>query len=398
MSIKGKFRKDKALFGKILVTLAAVALLLIPAAAAQGELLFPLQLGGYQQYNATDGASHFWQSRGWVVAENILLNGQTYFQIRRENWDPYETNPRGSEDNLMRSTDTQAWISVGGPEWLMFQIGTPGATTWTYTAPWGNVFCEITNFSSVTVPFGTFGAHEERTRGVEGDPPVYYNPNWFYLVPGLGMIKEVDETVDISRIPRTHALSQTGYQGVSLMPLKTGMRFTYNARDQIGNTWQMRLEILGQVTMNGTTYFRGRQLNYDPIEQKTDQWVYIRCTANELYISFDGVTERLEFQIAGPGTAWNFPEDPGTMYKQINSIEPVNVLGGSFLAYKHQSQYIEGSFISPYFYDYVVPALGIAKMETYDVDNPSRAPLIFELVKMEERKGALPALMLLLGK
>jgi len=396
MSIKGKFRKDEAGFGKILVTLAVVALLLIPAAAAQGELLFPLQLGGYQQYNAADGASHFWQARGWVVAENILLNGKTYFQIRRENWDPYETNPRGSEDNLMRSTDTQAWISVGGPEWLMFQTGDVG-TNWTYTDPWGVFFCDIMSFGSLTVPAGTFNAYEERMRSVEG-PEVYGLPNTFYLVPGHGQVKEVALNVDPSRIPRTHALSQTGYQGVSLMPLKTGNRFTYNARDNLGNTWQMRLEILGQVTMNGTTYFRGRQLNYDPIEQKTDQWVYIRCTANELYISFDGVTERLEFQIAGPGTAWNFPEDPGTMYKQINSIEPVNVLGGSFLAYKHQSQYIEGSFISPYFYDYVVPALGIARMEDHWVDGPGRAPLIFELVKMEEVKGALPALMLLLGK
>jgi len=107
MSIKGGVRKDKGLFGKILVTLAVVALLLIPAAAAQGELLFPLQLGGYQQYNAADCASNFWQSRIWVVAENISLNGQTYYQIRMENWDPYGENPRGSEDNLIRSTDTQ---------------------------------------------------------------------------------------------------------------------------------------------------------------------------------------------------------------------------------------------------------------------------------------------------
>ena len=292
-------------------------------------------------------------------------------------------------------------MSLGGPEWLMFQTGTPGATSWTFTAPWGDVFCEITNFSSVMVPFGTFDAYEERTRGVIVDPPGYYNPDTFYLVPGEGMIKEVAENVDPpSRIARTHALSQVGYQGVSLMPLKTGNRFTYNARDDLDNTWQMRLEILGQVTTsNGKTYFRGRQLNYDPIEHKTDQWFYIRCTANELWVSEDGVTEHLEFKIAGPGpgTSWDFPEDSGWVYKEITSIEPVNVLGGSFLAYKHQSHYEEGEFVSPYFYDHVVPALGIVRMEDHWVDGPGRAPLIFELVKMEEVKGALPALMLLLG-
>ena len=194
-------------------------------------------------------------------------------------------------------------------------------------------------------------------------------------------------------------MTQTGSQGVSLMPLKTGNRFTYNARDNLNNTWQMRLEIRGQVTTsNGKTYFRAHQLNYDPIEQDTDRWLYVRCTANELYISFDGVTERLEFQIAGPATPpWNFPDPPGTIYKQITSIEQVNVLGGSFLAYKHQGQYKETGYNSPLWYDYVVPALGIARTEDSNVDNPSRAPLIFELVKMEERRGALPALMLLLG-
>ena len=67
------------------------------------------------------------------------------------------------------------------------------------------------------------------------------------------------------------------------------------------------------------------------------------------------------------------------------------------MAYKHQNQYKEPGFDSPYFFDYVVPALGIAKMEDYWVDNPSRAPLVFELVKMEKGKGVNPGLLLLLG-
>ena len=38
--------------------------------------------------------------------------------------------------------------------------------------------------------------------------------------------------------------------------LKTGLRLTYDASDKLGNKWQMTMQVQGQVTFGGHTYFR----------------------------------------------------------------------------------------------------------------------------------------------
>ena len=115
--------------GRMLFTFAALVFWLIPAVApaATGDL-FPLQLGAYYDYDGSDGAGHTWKHRAKVVAQNITLNGQTYFHIRRQNWDPYRSNPRGAEDSLVRSTDVDAFMSLGGPEWRQFST----TASWQY--------------------------------------------------------------------------------------------------------------------------------------------------------------------------------------------------------------------------------------------------------------------------
>ena len=84
----------------------------------------------------------------------------------------------------------------------------------------------------------------------------------------------------------------------------------------------------------------------------------MRCSANQAWISYDGVTEHLAFQAAGPGTSWNYPDpwETGTDYINIASIEPINVMGGSFLAYRHDGTFTGEGGMGGSWVDYIVPA------------------------------------------
>jgi hypothetical protein len=154
--------------------------------------------------------------------------------------------------------------------------------------------------------------------------------------------------------------------------------------------WQVQ----EQVTFGDNTYFRIRQKNYSSSSGGDGDWeFYLRCSANQAWISYDGITEHLAFQAAGPGTSWNYadPWDPGTDYITIASLGPINVMGGSVLAYRHDGTYTEGGS----WVDYLVPGLGIARREDSDLPGPSRAPLIYTLTKITQGSVS-PAVNLLL--
>jgi len=121
----------------------------------------------------------------------------------------------------------------------------------------------------------------------------------------------------------------------------------------------------------------------------------MRCSANQAWISYDGVTEHLAFQAAGPGTSWNYPDpwETGTDYINIASIEPINVMGGSFLAYRHDGGFVLGGDV--YWVDYVVPGAGIVKREDSDMPDTASPPLTFILTRITQG-NATPAVNLLL--
>jgi hypothetical protein len=386
--------------GRMLVTFAALVFWLIPAVAPAADLpLFAGQLGQYTQFDGSDGAGNQWQAKLKVVAENITLNGQTYFHIRLQNWDPYRSNPRIAEDFLLRSTYVDAFLSKGGPEWRQFSTtGTPAS--WIYYDPPGQTEnftqAEVTGPMGITIPMGTFQAYQNQFTYNESSHPF---PPWYaYLVPGPGVIKDVDTDVDPARGQRTLVLNSAGFDPVSLFQLKTGLRLIYDASDKLGNKWQMIWQVQEQVTLNdGLTYFHMRQIDCDPIGGGVNEEFYLRSTASQTYgRRFDDNLAHLEWQAAGPGTAWNFLQTPDTVYKRINSITPINVLGGSCLAYVTQlspdSSFPQAASI----YDYVVPGLGLVYTEDY-INDPAgtRAPLIYTLTKVTQ--GSVnPALNLLL--
>ena len=379
--------------GRMLVTFAALVFWLIPAVApAATAPLFPLQLGAYSQFDGSDLSGHTWQASIWVVAQNIEFKSQTYFHIRRQNWNPYGWEPLGSQDFLMRSTEVAGYLSVGGEEWHQFQTtGTP--QNWIYYDPPDQTQCytqvEVTGPMEITVPYGYF-PQAYQDKGTFTDPVHQYNPWYAYLAPGLGLIKEVQTNVPSESTTQTQVLTQTGTMGVSLFPMMTGYTWTYNARDKLGNKWQMTMRMQEQVTFGGHTYFRVRQNNYYGPGQ--NQEFYLRCSANQAWISYDGVTEYLAFQVARQGTQWTYPDPryPGTDYIFLDYVGPINVLGGSFLAYPHDGTFVGKGGENGFWIDYIVPAVGLARRDDYNLPDPDRAPLIFELVKMEQVGSANP--------
>jgi hypothetical protein len=387
--------------GRITVTLAALMFWLIPAVAPAAPL-FPMQLGAYNQYDGSDLSGHTWQASIWVVAQNINLNSQTYFHIRRQNWNPYGWNPRGAEDALIRSTDVDAFMSIGGPEWRQFSTtGTP--TSWQYDDPPGQAQTftqvEVTGPIGITVPYGSFAqAYENKFIYNEVSPPHQSNPWFAYLVPSLGLIKEVQTDIPPGSTTMTQALRTAGAKPVFLFPLRTGMRLIYDASDKTGHKWQMIWQVQEQVTLNdGLTYFHMRQIDYDPIAGGVNEEFYLRSTASQTYgRRLDDNSAHLEWQAAGPGTAWNFPKTPDTIYKRINSLTPIIVLGGSYLAYVTQLSLASSFPQATSIYDYVVPGLGPVYMEDY-INDPAgtRAPLIYTLIKITQG-GVGPAVDLLL--
>ena len=379
------------MLARVLIAFTALVIWLIPA-AAPADPLFPMQLGGYYSFDGSDAANHTWNCRLEVVAAGISLNGQTYFHVRQINGDPFDTNRANPADWLMRCTDTQAYMSIGGSEALQFQTGPTSTPSWTTLD--GQTALITSATSNIIVPAGTFNPSFEN-KFTEGT-----NPSWYaYLYPNLGLVKQVDHWVAAGRDPAILALRATGTAPVTLFPLKTGMRLTYNASDLQNHTWRMTLQVLEQVTLNdGLTYFHMRQTNYDPIGGDVNHEDYVRCTASQVYVrKLDENPAHLEFQAAGPSTSWHFLHPPGTLYKQITAITPINVLGGSYLAYVHDSHYEETGYVSPHFIDYTVPGLGPVYMEDYWINDPTgtRAPLIFTLARITQG-GAGPGVSLLL--
>lgn len=389
------------MFSKMLATFAALALLLLLAAApSQAAPLFPLQLGGYYNFDGSDLSGHTWQASIWVVAQNVPLNGQAYFHIRKNDWEPFGWQRFYAQDLLIRSDDVAAYVSVGGTEWLQFQTtGIP--QSWDYWDPPGQTVTynhvQVNGVQSVTVPYGgPYQAYENQI--VHHDPPDQSPPWYAYLVPNLGLIKTVQTDVPPGGTAMTQSLSQIDSRGVSLFPVTPRTRWTYNASDALGHTWQMKIVNLGQVILNGQAYAVIQRSNYDPYGGKVYSLNHMRVTAAQAF-ALEGGDEHLEFQVAGPDTQWNYPKSGGgTYYKRVNSISPTNAFEGRrfYLAYVTQESPDPALPQASSTYSYVVPGLGIAKIEDYNVANPGRAPLNFTLVSLDYQPVSNPGLMLLL--
>jgi hypothetical protein len=374
----------------------ATLLLACLAVSAQAAPLFPLQTGRWMEMDKHDNQGNTWTVR-MMIFEEVTLEEKQYFRVQELFYDPYD--PDGGDkfsEFYMRSTETEVFIYNGLNlgETLVFKTGLQGAS-WTYQDESGTIYKEIVSTNDqITIQGVTYTAYKY----------IHYNINdssrfdYEWIVPGLGLVKEEDHWLDPSqsnRIPLNAVLTRMG-ENPLFFPLKTGMRLNYDASDNLGNTWKMKIYVLEQVTLDDGLYFHMRQVDYDPLAGDRESHFYVRCNSRELFArKLDETPAHLEYQAAGPGTEWDYDRDPYTIYKRISSIESVNVLGGSYLAYVTDLS-PDGAFpTASLMSEFIVPGLGPVKMVDYWIAESGRAPLQFLLTSITQG-GAGPAVNLLL--
>lgn len=361
---------------------------LLFAAPAQAAQLFPLQTGNWMELDKQDNQGNKWTER-FDVLEEVTLDGTKYFHVRVQNSDPLEGDVL--KEVYVRSTDTEAYTynGPGAGETLALMLGQEG-TSWTFDG--GAKRKEIVAIEPITIPYGgTYTAYKYKQYRIS-EPDQYY---FEWVVPGLGIAKDEDHWVWYTRIPVNGVLARAGMN--PFLPFKTGMVMEYNSSDNVGHTWHMRLQVLGQVTLGGKQYYHMRQFNYDPYHQNggpnTLTESYIRGEEKAVY-KYNGVGgENILAQAANKLTSWTRPGNGGTITTQIVDIVQVTVpYGGPLTAYKHQLTWTNGSVTSPPWNEYVVPGISMVKIE--DNDDNGRT---FSHVLARMRMGsASPAVNLLL--
>src|SRR3990172_4189689 len=205
-------------------------------------------------------------------------------------------------------------------------------------------------------------------------------------------------------IPCILLISATSF-AADLWPMTVGMCMEFHKQDSSTPTpieWTTIIKVADEVTINSQTYFKLKEWNYDYNPSSTDYGeFYARSTEDKLY-GYDPSTgiEEIAWQIAPVGTAWNYQEElcggiPGVyeyQFVEISSIEGITLPYGTFdEAYgfeKHEIHPCEPPypFISPFWYEYIVPGIGYVKEVDYWLgSSPLTAPTIMELTQISDK-------------
>jgi hypothetical protein len=390
------------------ISLAALLLACL-AVSVQAAQLFPLQTGQWMEFDKIDNQGHTWTVRMMVFEAKTMDNGKQYFRAQELYYDPYGIEPETFGEFYLRSTETEIYFYnpavLPDKEILVFLKGEVG-DYWDHQEEdnEGHLYTvrkEILSTNDlIPLPYGgTYAAYKYRQYNLDDlanyPTPTRYDLEW--VAPGLGYVQEEDHWFDSTQSGRISysALARAGSNPL-FFPLKTGMRLTYDASDQQNHTWKMRLYVGEQVTLDGLSYFRMRQTDYDPIGGDRNKEFYARCDASKMYVrKLDENLAHLEYQAAGPETEWHYSRTPYTIYKKITAIQPVNVLGGSYLAYV-TNQSPDPTFpLTALMSEFIVPGLGPVEMLDWWVAESDRAPLQFLLTGISQG-GAGPAVDLLL--
>jgi hypothetical protein len=176
-----------------------------------------------------------------------------------------------------------------------------------------------------------------------------------------------------------------------LFPARVGLRWEYNRWDSDDpvNQWPVHFEITSQVTYNSVDYFQFQGWN-DYNDGAYEDTGYLRSTEQAAYWYNPSGADYLDFQKAPVGTAWSYYQPDGSgldyQFQEIVAIEPVTVPYGTFTtAYKHRNYQCVNSDgtgnPSPYWYEWIVPGVGMVKEVDHYVDNVN-PPLTRELVRV----------------
>ncbi|MCF7958247.1 MAG: hypothetical protein K9M57_07365 [Phycisphaerae bacterium] len=209
---------------------------------------------------------------------------------------------------------------------------------------------------------------------------------------GIGMIAGGDISAETGKLTELAELSAIDTSN-KLMPLAIGQTFTYDRIDGNDNGWTTQLVIDSKATFNSMEYFHVTSLNYDN-DQGNENWGYVRSTESQLYGYNSKGPDYLQQQIADVGTRWSTysPDDDDLNYvvNEIVAIEDVTTPYGEFQdAYKTRNyQCVDPDNlnlgISPDWYEWIVPGVGMVKQVDYWADN---APVTMELSEISSGIG-----------
>jgi hypothetical protein len=159
--------------------ICALTFLFIPDFSVAGKLLFPLTTGQKMISIRSDNTGNSWSVTG-EVAEEVTLGSKSYFRLVIRNYN----NEAEYDEIYFRSTEKEVYFYEGTKEFLAFQVA-PVGTKWVT----GDTVREITAIEAVTVPYGgPYQAYVHRNHKPSKNSPYWYT----YIVPGVGMVKEVD--------------------------------------------------------------------------------------------------------------------------------------------------------------------------------------------------------------
>ena len=179
------------MLNKFKVSLITLFLSLSPL-TANADLLWPMQVGQKSVFTRTDSDV---PPNSWTVTlevmEGVTMCSENYFHVHRWNYRNYGE----TVDLYFRSTENADYGCTSGVECIDFQSGEVGEK---WTSCGDTEVTEIMASETVTVPYG--GPYMAIVSRVYNEATMS-SYCYHYIVPGLGLVKEVDYRTD--NPPRT---------------------------------------------------------------------------------------------------------------------------------------------------------------------------------------------------
>jgi len=162
-----------------------------------------------------------------------------------------------------------------------------------------------------------------------------------------------------------------------LWPLEVGEVRQYSRTDVTGASWDVTLDVLETVVFHSNTYYHLLESNYRPGEV---EHMYFRLTASTIYTwDVEGATETIGFRLGRAGEMWVIGDEQA----EILGTESVTVpYGGPYNAIVFRMKDIAED--SPYWFEYIVPGLGLVKEVDYWTDDPPRIMSLVSILAATE--------------
>ncbi|MDM8537148.1 hypothetical protein QUF70_10370 [Desulfobacterales bacterium HSG17] len=211
--------------------------------------LWPLRIGDVATAIRSDSTGNEWSMR-WEVVGKEIINSQTYYKYQRWN---YRNNNDLNEGYVRSTKDACYGYYANGLEHIAYRKA-PVGTQWSYFRGQDEEYKyqvnEVVSIESVTVPLGFFEeayVHRHyRCTELNGDICENQSEDWFeYVVPGLGIVKEVDYWTDNS--PKIQNLVS-----ITNRSAREALIDIYNSTD--GLNWNDNTNWLGELGTECTWY------------------------------------------------------------------------------------------------------------------------------------------------